>query len=433
MGSTAASPEASPTRSDKSRKPVSEVYVTKQRRSLTDEEQLSPISDSKGSTINDNYENQDNAILRKGRGTFRGPGTDNQQDQQDQQQQASRTPRGRDFDATSLRQYPPKTGDKPPNKGHVRAKSKSDSRKNSNGLQGSESGGSGSDNNASDDVSKIANSLENINISDNNNESEVKVTSQYNDTPLTSQEVLVQQEVDDWENHVDVAEMKNNSGFNSPITSPVENPFDWQANKQKAEAQKNENAKGDNNNNNNNNRAGFKKGHKKSKSSKIEFNFDPDAYEGSTRILDVFDFPASFKTHHLHEIFQEYENMRGGYRIKWMEDTRALIIFEHPSTARKAYLDNVTNQLATIKPYEGPTDFLQKNPNNNAAQSRARPATTDMVAKRLVHGALGVRVARSPEQRQAENMILRSARDQRDQRRNEVTRRSQDLDSAFNE
>jgi len=57
-----------------------------------------------------------------------------------------------------------------------------------------------------------------------------------------------------------------------------------------------------------------------------------DAYEGSTRILDVFGFPATFKTHNLHEIFHEYENMRGGYRIKWMDDTRALIIFEHPAT-----------------------------------------------------------------------------------------------------
>jgi hypothetical protein len=33
-----------------------------------------------------------------------------------------------------------------------------------------------------------------------------------------------------------------------------------------------------------------------------------------------------------------------------------------------------------------------------------------MVAKRLVHGALGVRVPRSPEQRQADNQILRNAR-----------------------
>ncbi|CAJ0826282.1 6408_t:CDS:2, partial [Entrophospora sp. SA101] len=147
----------------------------------------------------------------------------------------------------------------------------------------------------------------------------------------------------------------------------------------------------------------FKKGHKKNKSSKIEFNFDPDAFEGSTRILDVFDFPSTFKTHHLHEIFQEYENMRGGYRIKWMEDT-----------PRKAYLDNVANQMATIKPYEGPTDFLQK-------------------TKRLVHGALGVRVVKTPEQKQADNYILRIAKEQKEQRRTELLKRSNDLDNAFNE
>ncbi|KAF0551488.1 coiled-coil domain-containing protein r3hcc1l [Gigaspora margarita] len=35
-----------------------------------------------------------------------------------------------------------------------------------------------------------------------------------------------------------------------------------------------------------------------------------------------------------------------------MNDTCALIIFEHPATACKVYLDNITNQLATIKPYE---------------------------------------------------------------------------------
>jgi hypothetical protein len=171
------------------------------------------------------------------------------------------------------------------------------------------------------------------------------------------------------------------------------------------------------NNANNANKPQFKKGHKKSKSSRIEFNFDPDAYEGSTRILDVFGFPATFKTHNLHEIFHEYENMRGGYRIKWMDDTRALIIFEHPVTARKAYLDNVANQMATVKPYNGPTDFLQKNSNNtnnnNAAAAvtpRARPQTTDVVARRMVHNALGVRGQRSPDQRQAERQLFQNAR-----------------------
>ncbi|KAI8340904.1 hypothetical protein BC941DRAFT_488812 [Chlamydoabsidia padenii] len=78
----------------------------------------------------------------------------------------------------------------------------------------------------------------------------------------------------------------------------------------------------------------------------------------ATLILDCYDFPKSFKTHHLHDIFRDYENIRGGYRIKWMDDTRALIIFEHPSTAKKAYIDNVAHAYAKIRPYEGWPDFL---------------------------------------------------------------------------
>ncbi|CAG8631050.1 7108_t:CDS:2 [Racocetra fulgida] len=399
MGSTTASPETSPARADK----ASEIYVPKQRRGSTGEE-LSPVGESANNNINDTSENQDNGIIRKGRGKFRGPGSsDTQQDQQ-----SSRTPRGRDFDATVLRQYPPKGGEKP-SKGHAKKKSKSDSRRNSNGQQGSESGGSGSENNASDDVTKITNSLENVNIGDNENDGNPAI--QINDTSAAPQEG--QQTVEEWEKNAANGEVKTKDDVSSPVASPVDgasNPFDWST--RQKEGQKTDNRP-----------PGFKKA--------LTYNIYIDAYEGSTRILDIFDFPASFKTHHLHEIFQEYENMRGGYRIKWMEDTRALIIFEHPATARKAYVDNVNNQLATIKPYDGPTDFLQKNPNNST--QRIRPATTDMVAKRLFHGALGVRVARSPDQRQVENQILRTARDQRDQKRNEQIRRSQDLDAAFDE
>lgn len=54
--------------------------------------------------------------------------------------------------------------------------------------------------------------------------------------------------------------------------------------------------------------------------------------EEPTTILDCHDFPPSFQTHHLHDIFRNYEAMRGGYKIKWLSDTRALIIFEHPAT-----------------------------------------------------------------------------------------------------
>ncbi|CEG77366.1 hypothetical protein RMATCC62417_12131 [Rhizopus microsporus] len=61
--------------------------------------------------------------------------------------------------------------------------------------------------------------------------------------------------------------------------------------------------------------------------------------------------------------------MRGGYKIKWLSDTRALIIFEHPATAKKAYIDNVTHALAKIRPYDGPTDFLKERNGSNRAMS----------------------------------------------------------------
>ncbi|ORZ20304.1 hypothetical protein BCR42DRAFT_408461 [Absidia repens] len=93
-----------------------------------------------------------------------------------------------------------------------------------------------------------------------------------------------------------------------------------------------------------------------------------------TVVLDCRDFPKSFKTHHLHDIFREYENIRGGYRIKWIDDTRALIIFEHPATAKKAYINNVSNAYAKIRPYEGPADILS----GPAPQMNRRSASYNM-------------------------------------------------------
>ncbi|GAB5593425.1 hypothetical protein Unana1_08325 [Umbelopsis nana] len=122
-----------------------------------------------------------------------------------------------------------------------------------------------------------------------------------------------------------------------------------------------------------------------------------------TTVLDCYDFPPAFKTHHLHDIFREYENMRGGYRIKWLEDTRALIIFEHPSTAA------------------------------SHGHVPRRPPTTDMVARRLVHGALGVRAPRSKEQRQAEKDVLKSAKDELKAKKDIEAQRANDVAAAFDE
>lgn len=82
--------------------------------------------------------------------------------------------------------------------------------------------------------------------------------------------------------------------------------------------------------------------------------------DGLTTVLDCYDFPNSFKTHHLQDMFKEYETLRGGYSIKWMDDTRALIVFEHPMTAKKAYIDNINSPFFKIRPYKGEIDRKRK-------------------------------------------------------------------------
>ncbi|KAF7731513.1 Coiled-coil domain-containing protein r3hcc1l [Apophysomyces ossiformis] len=141
-------------------------------------------------------------------------------------------------------------------------------------------------------------------------------------------------------------------------------------------------------------------------------NFAPMDDE-PTVVLDCFDFPPTFKTHHIHDIFREYEQLHGGYRIKW-----------------RAYIENVSNPLAKVRPYTGPLDFMK----GNAGPIPRRPTTTDMVARRLVHGALGVKgPSRTAEQRQAEKDMLKAARVELEGRRRSASRRTQDLADAFNE
>jgi hypothetical protein len=45
-------------------------------------------------------------------------------------------------------------------------------------------------------------------------------------------------------------------------------------------------------------------------------------------ILELYGFSASIKTAHLTDMFAAYENRSGGFRIKWVDETKALVIFE---------------------------------------------------------------------------------------------------------
>ncbi|KAG2226961.1 hypothetical protein INT45_006368 [Circinella minor] len=169
------------------------------------------------------------------------------------------------------------------------------------------------------------------------------------------------------------------------------------------------------------------------KSRNIQSSSPPSqsSINNNTHILDCFGFPSSFKTYHLQSIFSKYDHVQGGYRIKWMDDTRALIIFAHSQTAKRAYLDSMNNPQIKIRPY---TDGIECSESQEEQPIPRRPATTDMVARRLINGALGVRgPTRTPEQREKERALLQAERDRREAIKRKEAERSKAISDAFNE
>lgn len=84
----------------------------------------------------------------------------------------------------------------------------------------------------------------------------------------------------------------------------------------------------------------------------------------STRILSLSGFPPELKTRDIQAIFQPWEDDKGGFKIKWVDDTNALVIFNDPSVAKRAYLHTLmtppaslvsvaTGQVAKVRPYDG--------------------------------------------------------------------------------
>jgi len=84
-----------------------------------------------------------------------------------------------------------------------------------------------------------------------------------------------------------------------------------------------------------------------------------------TRILSLSGFPQSLKTRDVQQAFAEYDQERGGFRIKWVDDTSLLLVFTDATVAKKAYLNTLLSPPAAllsptsanrvqIKPYDGP-------------------------------------------------------------------------------
>ncbi|KAI0718900.1 hypothetical protein C8T65DRAFT_637294 [Cerioporus squamosus] len=84
-----------------------------------------------------------------------------------------------------------------------------------------------------------------------------------------------------------------------------------------------------------------------------------------TRILSLTGFPKELKTRDIQAAFSEWDNVNGGFKIKWINDTSLLIVFNDATVAKRAYLHALafppsiftspnSSGTATIKPYDGP-------------------------------------------------------------------------------
>ncbi|KAI6120564.1 hypothetical protein EDD16DRAFT_823295 [Pisolithus croceorrhizus] len=103
-----------------------------------------------------------------------------------------------------------------------------------------------------------------------------------------------------------------------------------------------------------------------------------------TRILYLSGFPKELKTRDIHTAFAEWENMSGGFKIKWRDDTSLLIVFQDASVAKRAYLHTLAfppsimtaNSSAVIRPYDAPDAQLIIQAVNSRGLHNSNPSRT---------------------------------------------------------
>uniref|UniRef100_H2M786 R3H domain and coiled-coil containing 1-like n=1 Tax=Oryzias latipes TaxID=8090 RepID=H2M786_ORYLA len=139
-----------------------------------------------------------------------------------------------------------------------------------------------------------------------------------------------------------------------------------------------------------------------------EFEEDVDLREDElSHIVEIYDFPADFKTEDLLKLFQ---CSRGGFDIKWVDDTHALGLFSSPVAAREALRSK--HQLMKVRPLNksSPATKAKARECSFLLPPKERPQTSAALARQLVIGALGVKSNVTKEQREVERRKLQEAK-----------------------
>ncbi|XP_034234249.1 nucleolar protein dao-5 isoform X2 [Thrips palmi] len=133
-----------------------------------------------------------------------------------------------------------------------------------------------------------------------------------------------------------------------------------------------------------------------------------------SHVVEIFNFPPEFKTHDLVAVLSPFKNTAGGFEIKWVDDTHALGVFagalvaeqvlayQHPMVRMRPLCEaSLESRLKARRLSESIHSF------------RPRPETCAALARRLVTGALGVKLPTARAEREEEKRVLREAREKR--------------------
>ncbi|XP_064544683.1 mucin-2 [Drosophila montana] len=130
-------------------------------------------------------------------------------------------------------------------------------------------------------------------------------------------------------------------------------------------------------------------------------------------VLEISNFPMEFKTPDLLMLFSQYKS--AGFDIKWVDDTHALAVFSSSRIAAEVL--TMGHPFVKLKPLAEATLESRLKAKKAGATSlqpyRQRPETCTALARRLVSGALGVKLPTAPEERENERRVLREAKERK--------------------
>ncbi|XP_055376844.1 dual specificity protein kinase pyk3 [Condylostylus longicornis] len=129
-------------------------------------------------------------------------------------------------------------------------------------------------------------------------------------------------------------------------------------------------------------------------------------------VLEISNFPVEFKTQDLMMIFSDYKE--SGFDIKWVDDTHALAVFSSSKIAAEVLAKH--HPFVALKPLAEATFESRakaKKCSSSLQPYRPRPETCAALARRLVTGALGVRLKTAAQERENEKRVLKEAKERK--------------------